>query len=426
LGTDFEIGSKFPKRSSYLLYIAALILAVFATYLLNMLVSIYLKDIAATFGVTQGVSSQIQTISSIVAVPVALVIGFLSLRYNHKYLILGGLIFILIGLAGVYLAPNFTVLRIFYPFDGIGSPVVGVIALVMMGESLPTDKQGKVVGWTFAIGTLSYLVGVFVGGAIVDIFGSWRSILTIFAIPITLLALVMAYLFIPARIAQQPPKNITRKYYFHKYRLILANKSALGCLSGTFLRIVLPITGSIFGVAFFRTYWHLPLNVGLLIFVLWITAGFFGAWIGGTILNRGGRKRLTVIMTFLEAVMVMSFVSVPAAWGTSWVWMAIGLSVFAPFFSGIGGTAVSCLYLGQVPESLGPLMSLRTVSIALGTAFGVAVGGFMLDAYGYQMIGVTLGLLGIIGALIFLFLTKDPTIGRDVACKNDQTTQLSI
>jgi predicted MFS family arabinose efflux permease len=416
LSTDFEISSKFPKRSSYFLFIAALILAVFATYLLNMLVSIYLKDMAANFGVTQGVASQIRTMAEVLAVPVALVLGFLTLRFNHKYLVIGGLIVILIGLVGVYLAPNFTILRIFYPLDGIGSPVVVVVAIVMIGESLPIDKKGKVVGWTLALGTLSYLIGVFVGGAIVDVFGSWRDIITVFALPLTAAALILVYLFVPAKIVDQP-KSITRKYYFAKYKLVLSSKSAVGCLFGSFLRVTLPITGGIFGVAFFRTYWSLPLQMGLLIVMLWVTTAFFGTWIGGQILNRGGRKRLTVIMTFLEAAMVISFVSIPSAWGASWVWVAVGISLFAPFFSGIGNTAVGCLYLEQVPQSLGPLISLRSVFASLGAAFGVAIGGFMLDLYGYQMIGVTLGILGLIGGLIFLFLTKDPTIGKTAECK---------
>jgi predicted MFS family arabinose efflux permease len=409
----------FEKRSSYLLFISALILAVFSTFLLNMLVSVYLKDMAATFGVTQGAASQIRTITEIVAVPVALILGFLTLRLNHKYLIIGGLVVILIGLIGVYLASNFTMLRIFYPFDGIGSPVVGVVAMVMIGESLPVDKKGKVVGWTLAIGTLSYLVGIFIGGAIVDIFGSWRNILTVFALPLTAVALILVYLFVPARIVDQPRK-ITREFYFAKYKLVLTNKSALACLGGTFFRIVLPITGSIFGVAFFRTYWGLSLNYGLLIVMLWVTTSFFGTWIGGHILNKGGRKRLTVAMTFLEAAMVISFVSVPSAWGASLVWVAVGISLFAPFFSGIGNTAVGCLYLEQVPESLGPLMSLRSVAASLGLAFGVAMGGFVLDAYGYQMIGITLGILGLIGGLIFLFFTKDPIKGKE--CKTGSIT----
>jgi MFS transporter, YNFM family, putative membrane transport protein len=413
LGTNIENTSKFPKRSLSYLFIAALILAVFSTYLLNMLASVYLKDMAATFGVTTGVASQIRSMANALAVPVALVIGFLTLRLNHKYLTIGGLIAILIGLVGVYLAPNFTLLSIFYSLDGIGSPVVGVIAIVMIGESLPTNKQGKVVGWALALGSLSYLIGLFVGGAIVDVFGSWRDILTIFAIPITAVTLFLVYLFVPARIVDQP-KNITRKYYFSKYKLVLTNKSAVGCLFGSFFRVCIPITGALFGVAFFRTYWGLTLNIGLSLVMLWVTVAFFGTWIGGHILNKGGRKRLTVIMTFLEAITVILFVSVPAAWGASWVWLAVGISLAAPFFSGIGNTAVGCLYLEQVPESLGPLMSLRSVSASLGAAFGVAIGGFMVDAYGYQMIGVTLGLLGLIGGMVFLFLTKDPTIGKAV------------
>jgi predicted MFS family arabinose efflux permease len=398
----------FNKRYPFVMFVLALILAVFATYLLNMLLSVYLKDMATTFGVATGVASKLSAQAQLVSIPVAIVLGFLTLRYSHKYLLLTGLITIIIGLVGVYFSPNFTVLQIFYPLDGVGSPIVGIVAIVMIGDLLPLEKKGKAMGWALALGTLSYIIGVFIGGSIVDAFGTWRAILPVFAIPVTIAAFILVYLFVPSKTYVRQVA-ITREFYFAKFKRVLTNRSALSCLSGTLFRIVLPIMGSLFGVAFLRTYWGLPLNTSILILMGWILASFLGTLMGGYLLNWGGRKRLTVVATFLEAVFVISFVSVPIAWGASWVWAAITLSLFAPLANGIGNTAVNCLYLEQVPDARGTLMSLRSVSASVGGALGVILAGYLLDTSGYQMIGITLGALGFIAGLIFLFLAKDPT-----------------
>jgi predicted MFS family arabinose efflux permease len=396
------------KRYSYRLLVLALVLAVFATYLLNMLLSVYLKDMATTFGVAQGVASQLSAIASLVSIPVAIVLGFLTLRYNHKYLLLAGLVTIVIGLIGVYLAPNFTIMQIFYPLDGVGSPIVGVVAIVMMGDLLPLEKKGKTMGWALGLGALSYIIGVSIGGLIVNAFGTWRSILPVFAIPVTIAAFVLVALFIPSKPFAKPVA-ITKQFYFAKFKSVLTNRSTLSCYSGTLFRVMLPIMGGVFGAAFFRTYWGISRNTTLLIVLGWVLTLFVGTLIGGYLLNRGGRKRLTVAATLLEALFVISFVLVPISWGASWVWVAVALSLFAPLASGIGNTAVSCLYLELVPEARGPLMSLRTVSQALGGTIGVVIAGYLLDSFGYQMIGITLGVLGLVGGLIFLLLVKDPT-----------------
>ena len=47
------------------------------------------------------------------------------------------------------------------------------------------------------------------------------------------------------------------------------------------------------------------------------------------------------------------------------------------------GTAINGLTLEQIPSARGTLMSLKGAAQSLGTAFGVAVGGYLLISFGY-------------------------------------------
>jgi predicted MFS family arabinose efflux permease len=51
---------------------------------------------------------------------------------------------------------------------------------------------------------------------------------------------------------------------------------------------------------------------------------------------------------------------------------------------------------------------MHTAAGSLGSAFGVAVSGYLLLHYGYWMLGYTFGALNILSAIVFAVLTKEP------------------
>jgi predicted MFS family arabinose efflux permease len=76
---------------------------------------------------------------------------------------------------------------------------------------------------------------------------------------------------------------------------------------------------------------------------------------------------------------------------------------------GMMASAASSLTLEQVPRFRGSMMSLGSAATSLGSAVGAAVGGMALIWYDYEALGSILGGLGIISAVIFYFVTIDPT-----------------
>ena len=67
------------------------------------------------------------------------------------------------------------------------------------------------------------------------------------------------------------------------------------------------------------------------------------------------------------------------------------------------------LTLEQTPGFRGTIMALNSAAGNLGMAIGAGIGGIVLLAYDYGMVGISLGALGVLGTLIYRLLVVDPT-----------------
>ena len=145
-------------------FVFSLALAVFGTSMLDVLSSLFLADLSKTFLgnsslTTIAIVSQIVTISSLAAVVFGLLSGFLSVRINHKTLLLLGCLCIVVGSVGCFLAPSLLYMQIFYPFDGVGTIVVSAMALALIGESLPLERRARSIGIVAGAGIFSSAAG---------------------------------------------------------------------------------------------------------------------------------------------------------------------------------------------------------------------------------------------------------------------------
>lgn len=61
----------------------------------------------------------------------------------------------------------------------------------------------------------------------------------------------------------------------------------------------------------------------------------------------------------------------------------------------------------------GTMMSVSAAATGLGQLICASFGGFLLLQYGYNALGVGLGIAGILAALIFHLFSVDPIIAKD-------------
>jgi predicted MFS family arabinose efflux permease len=355
------------------------------------------------------ITSQLVTISSGASVIVGLLLCFLTVKYDHKKLLVLGVLCIPVGALGCSLAPNFIFMQIFYTIEGIGTAIAGVMNLVLLGEMLPLNDKPKATGWVMSGGAFANIAGNLVISFFFKDPGSWRAFLLWFALPISLIALAAAYFGVPS-ITQKRTEKIGKGGYLNAFKQIFRNRSAAACLIGNMLGLISMMWG-IYYLAFFRAELGLSIADGALVAVGAIIVGTSGRIIGGYFVNRIGRKRLPVITMVFEGLTLPLLAFVPE------LWIAVVILYSNNFIGSFGNPALINLILEQVPESRGTIMSINNVFVWLGTTIGAGIGGFVLAMFNYTGIFIVFALLILITAGFLFFLTEDP-------CKTKETDSL--
>jgi DHA1 family bicyclomycin/chloramphenicol resistance-like MFS transporter len=394
--------------------VVALLVAVFASAIIDVVLPINILDIAATFGVLPGTVAQLDSLIAIASVTTALLLGAFSARFRYKSLVMMGVLFIAVCDTGLFLAPTFPLAQLSVLLNGIGSVMIVVTAQTFIGNSYPLDKKAKAIGWVAAAGTLANAVGAPIIGFMTGI-GGWRSSFVWFMLPTAIVSLIFMFLVFP----YNPPElqtSIKKEPFMKGFKHVLINKSAVACLATAFLASAFWFGGAVFEVTLLRQVFSVPPGLAALVGTLAGTAVVtVGAIIGGHIVNRVGRKRLTVVGIFSAGLLVLLAYSVPV------LSIFLALRWTASAFAGIAVAASSNLILEQVPQFRGTAMSLNSAFGGVGSAIGFTVAGTVLNLYanppiGFQMLGLTVGAFAFTAALVILFFAKDPV-------RNQQSTQ---
>jgi predicted MFS family arabinose efflux permease len=128
-----------------------------------------------------------------------------------------------------------------------------------------------------------------------------------------------------------------------------------------------------------------------------------GSLVTGRFVKKYGRKTITIITSFLASIFTIIFTL------SSNFWLAVATDFLSAWFFGMSVSAAQSLNLEQVPMYRGTMMSLSSAVASTGSAFGAGLGGLVILRYGYETLGLSLGMFGIASSLIYHFLTSDPT-----------------
>jgi predicted MFS family arabinose efflux permease len=394
--------SSVTKKESALgrLFLPSLFLSNFALGPLGILFGLLLIDIALTFEVSIGVMGQGYTLSYVVSVVFALLMGVLSVRFTHKSLLVLGLLFTALSALGCFLAFNFNLMLVLYSVSGLGTAMVFPMAITLIGEHLPLDRRGNAVGLIVAAGSLVYVVGAPVIVFIANL-GGWRSALLGFVIPVSLISLFLALGGLPS--SSNKHQHTTEKaVYLRRFKGVLLDVSATACLVGNVLRTAAFVSIVLYGISFFRQRFSVSTDFASAIMIGAALLFTLGSLAAGRLVNKFGRKPLTALTAFLAGVLTVTFFYLPN------LWLSLALNFLATWFSGMASSAANSLSLEQAPQFRGTMMSINSAAMSLGNAVGSALGGLTLILYNYEAMGAILGAMGIVAAAVFYLLAKDP------------------
>jgi len=278
--------------------------------------------------------------------------------------------------------------------------MVSPMAFALIGKHVSLEKRANATGYYIAGNASSFVIG---GPALSYLtrFGGWRSAFLYYMLPIAVLGTVLSWLGVPSEKTQVTNRNVGS--YFEGLRSLLSNRSVLACLLGGLLAKSTWQGVISYGISFYRDkfmlsrYWaSLVLSGIALVFIVAVLGS-------GWFINRFGRKSVTFVSFLLTGVFSVFYM------GLGVFWVSFVVILFMGLMSGFRRNAGQSLSLEQVPLLRGFMMSLSAAGDSLGSALGAGVGGFVLGFGGYWLIGVVLGVLGILSAIIIRVYAVDPT-----------------
>ena len=176
----------------------------------------------------------------------------------------------------------------------------------------------------------------------------------------------------------------------------------MACLFGTALAAACWQAIVFYSVSFLRQRFLLSSDFTSIFIVFGALSYTIGSLVSGLVVNKFGRKKVTVISSVLAGVFTIMFLNV------SNLWESIGLAFLGSLFSGVRASSSSSLTLEQIPKYRGAIMSLSSATGNIGVALGSGLGGFTLLWYDYKTLGMSLGVLGILAAIIYQLFVIEP------------------
>ncbi len=368
----------------------------FAAVYNNIVVSPVLVDIARDLGVTVGTAGLLVTAYGIPGIVVGILAGPLSDRYGRRPFLVGGtaLMSVLTVLGAV--VPSFAHLLLTRVGAGVGASLLYPNINATIADEFPYQQRGRAMGTVITMNQLATIVGVPIAGLIAGL-SSWRLSFVLVG------ALGLLAAFVVSRSAHSPPTARASDVGTRElFTTLFADTSVRGAIMSSLLGSIFWFTWITYIVAFFVERYELATAVASLIVLVTGVGIVGGSQAGGRVGDRFGH-RIVVGWTILFSGTLVLLETVFVHDLTIAVLVALGIAVLAGARFATNTTLLSEL----APSARGTLFAVNSAIVSMGIVSGTAVGGILVDGYGYEALGVMSAVAGLASAVIvWLFVTE--------------------
>ena len=382
------------------LLLPTLILCTFVGFTVTAFLSTLLVDLAESFKVSIGTASELVLIGSLTGLIVGLAMSAISIKFKHRSLFLVGISVFAIGTFGFFLAHTFAMLVFSQFLVAAGSAIIFIMTYALIGDHFPLEKRGWAIGLSVSGGMAAFIIVAPLSGLIASIAG-WRSVLSWFIIPISIVCVALSLICIPSNQSKLDPSS--QSLYMQAYKRIFLCKSTIACLISTTLVSFISVV-PIYAVSFYRTAYSVSPTIGGIFSSIAAAGAVVGGVVGGRLVNSFGRKPLAVTLYFVSGVTCIVFTFIPV------IGVSVAIWAVAAATATLGMAGLTSLTLEQVPTFRASMMSINGSFQNVGIALGAIIGGLVLNCFNnnFQLLMTVLGSLGASAALVLLLFAKDP------------------
>lgn len=363
----------------------------------------------------------------------ALVVGAGTLgdRLGRRRLLVAGLAIFAAASALCSVAPTLWLLVAARALQGVGAALLMALAMAFVGDAVPKQQTGRamgLLGTTSAVGTA---LGPTLGGLLIEGFG-WRAIFFV-NVPLTLLALLLAWRWLPAdrpAVAAQGADDAKAspllQAFAFRHEALRDPQLRAGMATSALVSTVMMAT-LVVGPFYLKGALGLEMALVGLVMSAGPAMSALAGVPAGRLVDRHGARRMTFAGLLGMGVGCVALISVPAAWGIAgYVGTIVLLTAHYALFQAANNTAVmtgvSARERGAVSGLLALARNLGLVCGAslMGGVFAFATGAEALaaaqpDAVAKGMRSTFLLAAGLVGAALAVQRTLAPAPGRAAA-----------
>ncbi len=293
--------------------------------------------------------------------------GPLGDRWGYRIMMLGGLALLAVGMLTGGLLPVYAAIMVALFMAGLGKSIFDPALQSYVGERVPYQRRGLVMGVIEFSWAGSSLVGIPLIGLLIERLG-WRSPFLMLG-ALGLLSVVALGFLIPGDGRRQLSAGGVASFR-QAWRRLKQERAALGALG--FSLLVAAANDNLFvvyGVWLEATFGLTVLALGAATTVIGV-AELLGEGLTASIADRLGLKRSLLVGTLLSG---LSYVLLPFA-GRTLLLGLIGLFLVFLTFEFAIVTALS-LFTELLPGARATMMSANVAAMSIGRVIGAVVGG---------------------------------------------------
>ena len=376
-------------RSQRTLILALLCVASFAVVFNNLIITPILPDISEDLGVRVAVAGLLVTAYAVVGGVAAVFSGPFIDRVGRKPVVVAGMATLTVATALSAVAPSFLTLAAARALAGLGVACLTPAVFAAVGDYFSYEERGRAMSWVISANTSASILGV-PAGALISGLVSWRWTFGV----LTGLLVVFSWLLF-SRLPKDAPRAVDRPAGgMNAIPRVLRDMPTTMALFSNYLStsywfVFATYMGAYFHDEFGLAKWALG--------ALTMTMGFgvlFGSNVGGRLSDRIG-KRPVIIWSSAGCALFIAMVT------TLSVVMALGFTFLFLFavFGGARFASAQAIMTEMAPENRGTVMALNASGQQFGIVTGSAVGGLVLETWGYTGLGPASAVLAL-GALV--------------------------
>ena len=384
------------------LILALLCIASFAVVFNNLIITPILPDISEDLGVKVAVAGLLVTAYAIVGGVAAFFSGPFIDRVGRKPVVVAGMATLTVATALSAIAPTFLTLAAARALAGLGVACLTPAVFAAVGDYFSYEERGRAMSWVISANTSASILGV-PAGALISGLVLWRWTFGV----LTGLLVVFTWLLF-ARLPKDAPRPAAGSAggmgAIPKVLANLPTSMALfsNYLSTSYWFVFATYMGAYFHDEFGLAKWALG--------GLTMTMGFgvlLGSNVGGRLSDRVG-KRPVIIWSSAGCALFIALVT------TASMVMVLGFGFLFLFavFGGARFASAQAIMTEMAPQSRGTVMALNASGQQFGIVTGSAVGGLVLETWGYTGLGPASAVLALAALVTYALFVDERRFAR--------------